>query len=157
MDKEKYERMLQYVKEHPDATFDYGFMNMLFQFAKALIKKLEDNGIKPQENKMITLEEIKEKVFEQTIGSNRREYTGRNLCWEDSEEYLKECVRDLKKKHEELYPNINYKATLIKNEPLDMFVVLYIVNLEDGVHYVFQNFHVTPEDVQVYAFQKVEV
>lgn len=51
MDKEKYERMLQYVKENPNATFDYGFMNMLFQFAKSLIKKLEDNGIKPQENK----------------------------------------------------------------------------------------------------------
>ena len=47
MDKEKYERMLQYVKENPNATFDYGFMNMLFQFAKSLIKKLEDNGIKP--------------------------------------------------------------------------------------------------------------
>ena len=106
---------------------------------------------------MVTIEVIKEKVFEQTIGANRREYTGRDLCWEDSQEYLKACVRDLKKKHEELYPNINYKATLIKNEPLDMFVVLYIVNLEDGVHYVFQNFHVTPEDVEVYAFQKVEV
>ena len=51
MDKEKYERMLQYVKENPNATFDYGFMNTLFQFAKALIKKLEDNGINPQENK----------------------------------------------------------------------------------------------------------
>lgn len=106
---------------------------------------------------MITIQEIKENVFEQTIGKNRREYTGRNLCWEDSEEYLKACVRDLKKKHEELYPNVNYKATLIKNEPLNMFVVLYIVNLEDGVHYVFQNFHVTPEDIEVYAFQKVEV
>lgn len=106
---------------------------------------------------MVTIQEIKEKVFEQTIGANRREYTGRDLCWEDSEEYLKACVSDLKKKHEELYPNINYKATLIKNEPLSMFVVLYIVNLEDGVHYVFQNFHVTPEDVEVYAFQKVEV
>ena len=106
---------------------------------------------------MVTIEVIKEKVFEQTIGANRREYTGRDLCWEDSQEYLKACVRDLKKKHEELYPNINYKATLIKNEQLSMFVVLYIVNLEDGVHYVFQNFHVTPEDVEVYAFQKVEV
>lgn len=94
---------------------------------------------------MVTLEEIKEKVFEQTIGENRREYTGRDLCWEDSEEYLKACVRDLKKKHEELYTNINYKATLIENEPLSMFVVLYIVNLEDGVHYVFQNFHVRPK------------
>lgn len=106
---------------------------------------------------MITIQEIKENVFEQTIGKNRREYTGRDLCFEDSEEYLKACVNDLKKKHEELYPNVNYKATLIKNVPLDMFVVLYIVNLEDGVHYVFQNFHVTPEDVEVYAFQKVEV
>ena len=47
---ENYEQMVKYVKEHPDATFDYGFMNTLFQFAKALIKKLEDNGIKPQEN-----------------------------------------------------------------------------------------------------------
>ena len=47
---ENYEQMLKYVKEHPNATFDYGFMNTLFQFAKALIKKLEDNGIKPQEN-----------------------------------------------------------------------------------------------------------
>jgi len=106
---------------------------------------------------MVTLEEIKENVFEQTIGKNRREYTGRNLCFEDSEEYLKACVNDLKKKHEELYPNIKYKVTLIKNETLAMFVVLYIVNLEDGVHYVFQNFHVTPDDVEVYAFQKVEV
>lgn len=108
-------------------------------------------------NKKITIQEIKEKVFDQTIGTNRREYTGRNLCWEDSEEYLKTCVNDLKKKHEELYPYINYKAVLIKNEPLAMFVVLYIFNLEDGVHYVFQNFHVTPDDVEVYAFQKVEV
>ena len=106
---------------------------------------------------MITIQEIKENVFEQTIGKNRREYTGRDLCFEDSEEYLKACVNDLKKKHEELYPKVNYKATLIKNEPLDMFVVLYIVNLEDGVHYVFQNFHVTPEDIEVYAFQKVDV
>ena len=106
---------------------------------------------------MITLQEIKDNVFEQTIGKNRREYTGRNLCWEDGEEYLKACVNDLKKKHEELYPNVSYKATLIKNEPLDMFVVLYIFNLEDGVHYIFQNFHITPEDVEVYAFQKVEV
>ena len=44
---ENYEQMLKYVKENPNATFDYGFMNTLFQFAKALIKKLEDNGIKP--------------------------------------------------------------------------------------------------------------
>jgi len=106
---------------------------------------------------MVTLEEIKEKVFEQTIGKNRKEYKGRDLCFEDSQEYLKACVNDLKKLHEELYPNVNYKAVLIKNEPLAMFVVLYIVNLEDGVHYVFQNFHVTPDDVEVYAFQKVEV
>jgi len=106
---------------------------------------------------MVTLEEIKENVFEQTIGKNRREYTGRNLCFEDSEEYLKACVNDLKKKHEELYPNIKYKVTLIKNELLDMFVVLYIFDLEDGPHYVFQNFHVTTEDVEVYAFKKVEV
>lgn len=106
---------------------------------------------------MVTLEEIKENVFEQTIGTNRREYTGRNLCLEDSQEYLKSCVSDLKKKHEELYPNVKYKATLIKNEHLSMFVVLYIVNLEDGIHYFFQNFHVTTEDVDVYAFQKVDV
>lgn len=106
---------------------------------------------------MITIDEIKENVFEQTIGTNRREYTGRDLCFEDSEEYLKACVNDLRKLHEELYPNINYKATLIKNEHLSMFVVLYIVNLEDGIHYVFQNFHVTTEDVDVYAFQKVDV
>ena len=46
---------------------------------------------------MVTLEEIKENVFEQTIGTNRREYTGRNLCLEDSQEYLKACVSDLKK------------------------------------------------------------
>lgn len=44
---EQYKAMLQYVKEHPDATFDYGFMSMLFKFSKALIKKLEDNGIEP--------------------------------------------------------------------------------------------------------------
>ena len=44
---ETYKAMLQYVKEHPNATFDYGFMNTLFQFSKALIKKLEDNGIEP--------------------------------------------------------------------------------------------------------------
>jgi hypothetical protein len=50
MDKEKYEQMVKYVKEHPDATFDYGFMNTLFQFAKALIQKLEVNGIKAYEN-----------------------------------------------------------------------------------------------------------
>lgn len=106
---------------------------------------------------MITMQEIKDNVFEQTIGKNRREYTGRNLCMEDSEEYLKACVNDLKKKHEELYPNVKYKVTLIKNEPLNMFVVLYIFNLEDGVHYIFQNFHVTPDDVEIYAFQKVDV
>lgn len=106
---------------------------------------------------MITMQEIKDNVFEQTIGKNRREYTGRSLCMEDSEEYLKACVNDLKKKHEELYPNVKYKATLIKNEPLSMFVVLYIMNLEDGVHYIFQNFHVTHDDVEIYAFQKVNV
>lgn len=48
---ENYEQMLKYVKEKPNATFDYGFMNTLFQFAQALIKKLEDNGIEPQEIK----------------------------------------------------------------------------------------------------------
>ena len=63
----------------------------------------------------------------------------------------------LKKKHENLYPNIKYKAALIKNEHLSMFVVLYIVNLEDGIHYIFQNFHVTTEDVDVFEFQKVNV
>jgi len=47
MSESTYKAMLQYVKEHPNVTFDYGFMNTLFQFSKALIKKLEDNGIEP--------------------------------------------------------------------------------------------------------------
>ena len=46
MSEETYKAMLKWVKERPDdITLDYG--NTLFQFAKALIKKLEDNGIEP--------------------------------------------------------------------------------------------------------------
>ena len=46
MSEETYKAMLKWVKERPDdITLDYG--NTLFHFAKALIKKLEDNGIEP--------------------------------------------------------------------------------------------------------------
>lgn len=46
MSEETYKAMLKWVKEQPDdITLDFG--NSLFHFAKALIKKLEENGIEP--------------------------------------------------------------------------------------------------------------
>ena len=46
MSEETYKAMLKWVKERPDdITLDFG--NSLFHFAKALIKKLEENGIEP--------------------------------------------------------------------------------------------------------------
>ena len=46
LSEETYKAMVEWVKEQPDdITLDYG--NTLFKLAKALIKKLEDNGIEP--------------------------------------------------------------------------------------------------------------
>lgn len=84
-----------------------------------------------------TIDEIRSEIF---IPSLNMDWNEGEICREGAERYLNRCIDDMEKQMDTLYPDVQYKATMVEYSATSMFMVILMVVLNEGIRYLMQPF-----------------
>ena len=93
---------------------------------------------------MTTIYDINDNIFEPTF-KERNTVRQSEATYDKIKDYVVWCKIDIEKKLKEIYPELKHQLKIWEHEPTQLFLLQFVVSLEDGPHYINNYFTWNPK------------